>query len=282
MSSQPKILTIIIACDDIARTYTTIRSAQQMRYRNHEIICLVPNSSTNILQSLKKDFNWLTIICDKNRPFSDLMKIIVEHARYSFIEAIFFIQTGASLERDLLNRLVLQFNQHQHTDLFFPTIVRPDEKGVVYGGIKVGPWPHQIKSVTDQAETAIDAEKLHFLGPACLARTSACFKHTISNNDDELALFYWVEKMVAGGVKSLATLDMSIFFDGVIYSDLSDTMIVPKSWYYDLERYISTYGTWYDKLVFWLRYRWRREGSLVARIIDGWWQSQTVYKTPEE
>src|SRR3989344_6020456 len=164
MSSQPKILTIVIACDDIARTYTTIRSTQQMRYRNHEIICLVPNSSVKILQSLKKDFNWLTIICDRNRPFRDLIKVIVEHARYSFIEPIFFIQACASLERDLLNRLVLQFNQNQHSDLFFPAIIRPDEKGIVYGGVKVGPWPHQIKTVTDRTELIVDVEKLHFLG----------------------------------------------------------------------------------------------------------------------
>lgn len=282
MSVQPKILTIVIACDDIARTYTTLRSVQQMRYRNHEIICLVPNSSVNILRNLKTDFNWVTLICDKNRPFSDLIKVVVEHARYSFIEAILFVQAGSTLENDFVNQIVRHFNRYQNIDLFFPTIVRPDEKGTVYGGVSVGPWPHQMRSVTDQSNLLIDPERLHFLGPVCFARTKACFKNIITNADDELALFYWVERMMSAGVKSYVTLDLSVFFDGVIYSDLSDAMIVPKSWYGDLERYISTYGTWYDKVVFWTRYRWRREGSFIARFIDGWWQSQTVYKTPED
>ena len=282
MSAQPKILTIVIACDDLAKTYTTLRSVQEMRYRNHEIICLVPNSSTKILHILKRDFNWVTFVCDKSRPFSDLIKVMVEHARYSFIEAILFIQSGTTLEKDFINRMVIQYNNNQNADLFYPAIIRPDNKGTIYGGQSIGQWPHQIKAISDDNEFTIDPEKLKFLGPVCLMRTRVCYKHGVNGNDDELALFYWIEKMVLAGVSSLVTMNISVFYDGVLYSDLSETLIVPRSWYNDLERYISTYGTWYDKVVFWIRYRWRREGSIVARIIDSWWQGQAVYKTPED
>ena len=51
-------------------------------------------------------------------------------------------------------------------------------------------------------------------------------------------------------------------------------------WYSDVERYIGTNGKWYDKVGFWLKFRWRREGSIFSRLIEQWLTETHAYKLP--
>ncbi|MFA6082425.1 MAG: hypothetical protein WC773_03370 [Patescibacteria group bacterium] len=278
MLVQPKILTVIIASPDSAKTYTTIRSVQQMRYRNHEIVCTVPYERDLLRHNLLRDFNWLPLITAPRASLSTLLSIAVERGRYSNVDAVCFIQSGCTPEREFLAEMAVPLRTHTNIDLFMPSMVRPDDKGIVFGATRFGKWPHQMKSVIEIPEDELNIANSHFLGHSVLVRLSTCLKNQFSDINDDLTLLYWTEKIINNKHQTMAISSIKIFFDGVIFPDLSSALVVPKGWYKDMERYIQIYGSWYDKVGFVLRYRWRREGSLFSRLVDSWWQNQAAYK----
>ncbi|GEM_PF-5718950 len=282
MLIQPKILTVVIASDDLARTYTTIRSLQQMRYRNHEIVCVIAAGKETIRRHVQRDFNWLPIIYTPYASLSTLLQEAVERGRYSYVDGICFVQAGTTVDGEFLAKMVEPFKRHTTYAMFMPAVVRPEGKSIAYGAESKGLLPHQLRTVTELPDGVENLEDSHFLGPVCLLRAKTCYRYTFSEINDDLALLYWTETLIGDGVHTLTLGGVTVFYDGVLYSDLNDALIVPAGWYRDLERYIDTNGTWYDKADFWLRFRWRREGSLVARLIETWWQGGTVYRTPEE
>ena len=279
MQIQPKLLTVIIANEDLAKCYTTIRSVQQTRYRNHEIVAVVPSYLQPICKRLRQDFNWLPIITDPVASLSTLMQIAIERAQYSHVDAICFVQAGTHLETAFLSQFTMYLRNHPKIGLFMPAVMRPEGR-VVFGADQKGQWPHHLQAIPTPPADNADIMGTHLLGPVCLIRLESCSKQAFSELNDDLALLYWTEKMIAHGLKTLSATTLTVFYDGTLYSDLTESVVVPSRWYSDVERYISTYGKWYDKVGFFIRYRWRREGGVFSKLIDYWLTDNHAYKLP--
>jgi hypothetical protein len=281
MLVQPKILTVIVANDDIVKSYATIRSAQEMRYRNHEIVCIVPSRLKRLYAQIKRDFNWLPIISIPYASLSTLLGEAVARGRYAHVDGFCFVQSGTRLESETLTKLAEQLRLRPTFDLFMPVIDRGDGR-TVYGALPYGRWPHQLRPITTLTEETEVLPDSYFLGPICLVKASVCYNHPFSEMRDDLTLLYWNERLQQNEVKTAVITDIRILFDGTLYSDVTDSLVIPKGWFEDIKRYVETKGNAYDRLLFWLQYSWRSEGSLVSRLFMITWSHSRLIHSEQE
>lgn len=267
MPVQPKLLTVIIASADLAATYTTLHAVQATRYRNLEIVCVLSGHYKTLKAHMTRDFGWVPLITAPYASVSSLLEQCTARAHVSYCDAILYIQAGATLEPNRIHELVEEYNRLPKADLLMPTIVRRDGSGAVYGAKQAGKWPHQLQSVVNQEELK-QQKSSHFVGGACMARIKTCLKYPFGDSADDLALLYWTEQVLENGATSYVSTRVSVVFEGILYSDFSDMMMVPSAWYRDAERYIAARGTWYDKLAFAARFRWRTQTSIIGRAFQ--------------
>ncbi len=262
MSVQPKLLTVVIANNDSSATYTTLRSISTSRYRNHEIVCVVPYMYKKLRQQIAQDFAWVPQISSPYASVSSLLEMASARARIIFCDAILFIESGATFATNTIHDLVLEYNRVPSYDLILPSIIRRDGGGIVHGGAQMGKWPHQLKSITDYN---LSMDQPHFVGGVVLVRRAPSTNYRFVDSADDLALLYWTEGLLANGCSSHVALDVSVAYDRSLYCDFNDMMTVPGSWYADAKRYIAKRGTWYDKLEFVVRFGWRTENGVIGR-----------------
>ncbi len=279
MIVQPKLLTVFIASQDFAKNYATIRSLQQMHYRNHEIVCVVPAHHRQTAAQLRRDFNWMPIITKIGASVSTLLKDVIERGQYSHVDAFVFVESGTTAAQDFLHKLIEQIHLHPSANIIIPTITRPEGK-VIFGGKQYGKWPYQVSSVV--LEEKLDEIKTpYFLGGACLIQAKTVYKNPITESSDDLALLYWTSAMIQSDVRSHVALDLTANFDGVLYSDFLEGIGAPSSWFSDMRRYLNANGKWYDKLSFWAQCRWRHEGTIVSKMLHTFLQQNVAHKLPQ-
>lgn len=254
MPTQPKLLTVILASNDLARTYSTLHSVQALRYRNHEIICLVPPHLVALRNALRRDFNWMPVLTAPYASMSTLLTLAVEYGQQAFVDGFFFVQAGTSADPELLHIFSGHMAMHPAVQLFLPTVLRADGRSAVYGGVSHGRYPYQLQArFVDTKDENPTLENLLFVGGAYLMRARACYRLTTPYSADHLALLFWAVTASENNIKSCAFPDMTVLFDGPLFSDFLDGGAIPDEWYREMSRYIATMGSWYDVQVF----RWR-------------------------
>lgn len=254
MPTQPKILTVILASSDLARTYSTLHSVQALRYRNHEIICLVPPHLVQLRSALRRDFNWMPVLTAPYSSMSTLLTLAVEYGQQSFVDGFFFVQAGTNLDPEYLHTVSQHMAMNPDVQLFLPTVLRADGRTAVYGAEVRGRYPYQLQARSvDEKDENTTLDNLLFVGGAYIIRARACYRLTTPYACDHLSLLFWALKTGENNIKSRTFLDMTVLFDGPLFSDFLEGGHVPDEWNREMSRYIAVTGSWYDEKVFRLR-----------------------------
>ncbi len=263
MHVQPKFLTMIVAHGDLAQVYTTIHSVLASRYRNHEIVILIPYGEHAIRTAVARDFRGLPILSSPHALQSTLLEQAIERARYSSALGLIIIEAGTLVEPSTIHQLADAFNRYSEIGLLLPAVVRQDGSGVYYGAAQAGKWPFHLRGMH---EVHTDAQA-HFAGALCLVRTSAIKRMHVPASQD-LAVLLWAENLLHNGVVSRVLDQVRVRYGGILYCDFHDMLVVPSGWFRDARRYVEQRGTWYDKWAFRIRYSWRSGGGLPTRLLD--------------
>lgn len=267
MSIQPKILTLVIADNDIAKTYTTIRSAQGLHYRNHEIACAVPAEHHSIIPHLGRDFIWLSTFKKTFASDANWLDQVIERANSYHVDMIFFIHAGSTMKANFYEMIINQTPLYPEVGLFMPSVAHQDGK-TVYAIKSQGKLPHRLYSVNSPLLYTEGEDDAHFAGGAVLIKMKIANRFATPESDSETAIFFWIESIIKERISSMALYQPQVVFDGFLLVDLLEQISIPPHILHQLIQYVNQNGNWYDKLGFRYKYAWRKEGSWISKLFD--------------